>query len=217
MTEVQHYFMTRKLRLAANHTFIALIPKFTTATKVEQYRPIALCNVYFKVITKIIPTRLRYMLACIIHPSQSAFIPQCYLNDNIIINHEIMYYLNKKRGKTSYMATKIDIAKAYDRLEWSNLINVLIKLGFSTEFVKLVHSCISTVRFSILLNGAPFGYFKGGRGIREGDPMSPALFTVIFGYTFSYFDPCRTRWKDKWCGSFSSKPEDNASHTRMTW
>lgn len=90
-----------------------------------------------------------------------------------------MYYLNKKQGKKGFMAIKIDLAKAYDRVEWNVLSHILTKLGFANKFVALVHVCVSSAQFSVLLNGSPFGYFKSEKGIRHGDPMSPALFTII--------------------------------------
>lgn len=85
--EVQKFFSTGVLNKAHNHTFIALIPKCPSDAKVEQFRPIALCNVFFKIITKIIAGRLRQVLADIIHPNQAAFIPHCSNGDNIVINH----------------------------------------------------------------------------------------------------------------------------------
>lgn len=78
------------------------------------------------------------------------------------------------------MAIKLDLAKAYDRVEWGVLIHIMSMFGFRPKFRDLVLECISTTKFSILLNGSPFGYFSPGRGLRQGDPMSPALFTIFF-------------------------------------
>lgn len=177
--EVQVFFQSGILRKASNHTFITLIPKSDNPLRVDQYRPIALCNVIFKIITKILATRLRLVLDSIIHPSQAAFIPNRCIGDNIIVNHEIMHYLNSKKGKAGFMAIKIDLAKAYDKVEWSVLTNLLTCFDFADTFIRWIKECISTAQFSILINGAPYGYFQGERGICQGDPMSPALFTVI--------------------------------------
>lgn len=145
----------------------------------DQFRPIALCNVILKIITKLLANRLRPLLDQIIHPSQAAFIPNRAIGDNIIINYEVMHYLNRKKGKQGYMAIKIDLAKAYDRVEWGVLAIIFRQLGFQDRFIKLIHECISTFHFSILLNWSPFGYFTAERGIRQGDPMSLALFTMF--------------------------------------
>lgn len=164
--EVQAIFKGGRLKTPHNHTFLALVPKTDAASRVEHYRPIALCNVFYKTITKIISTRLRPVLCELIHPAQSAFIPNRAIGDNTIINHEVMNYLHKKKGKGGYMAIKIDLAKAYDRVEWAVLRCILLKLGFSAKFTELIMECVSTTSFSVMLNGTPFGLFKGGRGLR---------------------------------------------------
>lgn len=176
---IHDVFQTRQLPPSFNSTFLALIPKTAHACRVDHFRPISLCNVVFKVITKLIVGRLRGLLETIIHPSQAAFIPHRSIGDNSIINHEVMHYLNGKHGKHGYMAIKIDLAKAYDRVEWTPLLHILKLLGFSQEFRDLIFACISTPKFSVLLNAAPYGYFSSQRGLRQGDPMSPALFTIL--------------------------------------
>lgn len=177
--EIQQVFRTGKLKPAFNHTFIALIPKTASANRMDQYRPIALCNVVFKLITKIISSRLRPILDHNIHPCQAAFIPNRSIGDNVLINHEVMYFLNKKKGRLGYMAIKLNLAKAYDRIEWGVLVHILSKFGFSSQFTDLILECISTTKLSLLLNGSPFGYFSHGRGLRQGDPMSSTLFTIF--------------------------------------
>lgn len=162
-----------------NHTFLALIPKSNNANRVDLFRPIALCNVNYKIITKIIASRLRKHLEGIISLNQATFIPNRSIHDNIIANHEIMYYLNKKAGKKGFMVIKVDLAKAYDKVEWNVIAHIFSQLGFHEKFNHLVHACISSAQLSILLNGTPFGFFKSKRGIRQGDPMSKALFTLI--------------------------------------
>lgn len=179
ISAVQNFVVGGSMPKAANHTFLALIPKRPATNKVEQFRPIALCNVIYKIITKIIVGRLKWHLDKLIHPSQSAFVPSRSILDNNIINHEVMSYLNAKKGKKSFMAIEVDMAKAYDMVEWDVLKRVLQTHGFQDEFCNLVYSCISSAHFSILLNGSLVGFFQSSRGIRQGDPLSPALFTIM--------------------------------------
>lgn len=117
IAEVQAAFQHGRIKPAFNHTFLALIPKVKGAARVDQYRPIALCNVTLKLITKLLAGRLRNYLEQIVHPSQTAFIPNRAITDNIIINHEVMRFLNKKKGATGFMAIKIDLAKPM--IEWN--------------------------------------------------------------------------------------------------
>lgn len=174
--EVQMSFQLGTIKAAHNHTFIALIPKSVSASKVDQFRPIALCNVFLKIITKIIANRLRAHLDNIIYPCQSAFIPHRAITDNIIINHEVMHYLKCTKGRKGFMAIKIDLPKSYDSVEWKVLIHPMRKLSFNKQFTDLIASCISSTQFSILLNGSPYGFFKIGRGIRHGELLRYLLF-----------------------------------------
>lgn len=95
------------------------------------------------------------------------------MNKNIIISHEIMHHRNKKKGKLWLIAIKIDMDKSYDKVEWDVLLNILRCLGFEEKF-------ISTSSFSILLNSSSHDLFSLSMGIRQGDPMSSALFTIFF-------------------------------------
>jgi hypothetical protein len=85
---------------------------------------------------------------------------------------------NQKGGKGGYMFMKMDMGKAFDRMEWSFLIAILEKLGFSPLWLSWIRICISSTSFSILLNGSPFGFFSTGRGLRQGDPLSRFLFIL---------------------------------------
>ncbi|KAG8373689.1 hypothetical protein BUALT_Bualt11G0050700 [Buddleja alternifolia] len=163
-----------------NHTFIALIPKCNKPILAKKFRPISLCNVAHKMCSKITASRLKLHLDNLISPTQMAFVPNRNICDNSIISHEKMHYLHNTRGKKGFMAIKVDMAKAYDRVEWSLLCSILERFGFSKKFVHLIHQCMSTTSFSVLINGSPFGMINPSRGIRQGDPFSPYLFIIYF-------------------------------------
>lgn len=105
---VQHFFKHGFLLKSLNPTFITLIPKSNKACQVDQYRPISLCNVTYKIISKIIANRLKPFLPLIISPFQMAFVPGRNIHDNNIISHEIMDYMHKKKGRNGFMAIKVD-------------------------------------------------------------------------------------------------------------
>ena len=100
-----------------NKTHIALIPKIQGPETLGNYRPISLCNTVYKIVTKVIVARLRPFLDKLISPVQAAFIPGRKGIDNTIIVQEVIHSITKKRGEVRYMALKIDLEKAYDKLE----------------------------------------------------------------------------------------------------
>lgn len=120
-----------------NETVIALIPKVEKPEKATELRPISLCNVMYKVISKVLSARLRLILLEIITPNQSAFVPGRLILDNILIAYEITHnMLNKREGDLGYAALKLDMSKAYDRVEWDFLAKMMLKLGFDDRWVE---------------------------------------------------------------------------------
>lgn len=176
---VQYFFEHGFLIKPLNHTFVTLIPKRDNPHLVEHFRPISLCNVIYKIISKILANRLRPLLDQIISPFQSAFIPGRNMQDSVIVCHELMHHINRKKVNGHLMAVKIDLAKAYDKVEWSILRSIMQLHGIPAKFINLVMTCISTASFSMMINGSPYGMFPSTRGLRQGDPLSPALFTIF--------------------------------------
>ncbi|XP_074293216.1 uncharacterized protein LOC141620178 [Silene latifolia] len=130
---VLDFFANGKLLQQVNHTFITLLPKVDLSQNVTQYRPIACCNVIYKVISKILASRLSKILPDIISPNQGG----CLM--------------------------KVDLKKAYDSVNWSFLEQILDALHFPPPFIQLVMTCVRTASYSLVLNGMNFGYFKGGQ------------------------------------------------------
>ena len=167
--EVKQIFRSGKVPEHLNKTLITLIPKIQGPKTLGNYRPISLCNTVYKVVTKIIVARLRPFLDKIISPLQTAFVPGRKGIDNVIIAQEIIHSLGKKKGKTGYIALKIDLEKAYDKLEWGFIRSMLIRINLPTQLIDVIMSCVSTVSTSILFNGEVLDLILPSRGIRQGD------------------------------------------------
>ncbi|KAL0297907.1 UNVERIFIED_CONTAM: putative ribonuclease H protein [Sesamum calycinum] len=122
--------------------------------------------------------RLRLVLDKMISPSQNAFVPGRSIGDNILLAQEMFSGYNRQ-GLPMRCALKVDLRKAYDTVEWDFLSAVLHLFGFPDIFIGWIEECVSTPMFSVCINGNPHGFFKGSRGLRQGDPMSPFLFVLI--------------------------------------
>ena len=155
-----------------NETYIILIPKVKNPTKITQYRPISLSNVISRLASKVIANRLKRFLPKIISEHQSAFMADRLITDNILVAFETMHYLNQKRnGKIGEMALKLDMSKAFDRVEWGCLRDIMHKMGFDKKWVNLMMQCVTSVTYSVKLNGKPRGHIIPSRGLRQGDPI----------------------------------------------
>ena len=121
----------------------------------------------------------------LVSPSQTAFFAGKRGTDNVIVPQELLYAMERMKGRTGYMIIKIDLEKAYDRLEWGFVRNMLSSLNFHMDTVELILSCISTTSVSFLFNGEQLGEFQPSRGLRQGDPLSPYIFILCMEFLSS--------------------------------
>lgn len=161
-----------------NDIMIALILKVDNPTLISQFRPISLCNVIFKIITKTLINRLKKLLQEVISPFQSSFVSGRQISDNIIILQEVLHSFRTKKGKEKAMILKIDLEKAYDMLSWEFIQDTLTEVGLPSDWVRNIMVCIGSSRIQIIWNNEKLQMFNPSKGLRQGDPLSFYIFIL---------------------------------------
>ncbi|XP_028066993.1 uncharacterized protein LOC114269841 [Camellia sinensis] len=175
---IKSFFHSSELLKEVNSTAIALVPKVPNPSKVGDYRPISCCNTVYKCIAKILANRIKKVLPDVIDSVQSAFVQGRRISDNIFLSQELMRGYHRGSGSPR-CAMKFNIMKAYDNVRWDFIFDTLAGMGFHSSMIGWIRACITSPSFSICINGELCGYFRGARGLRQGDPISPYLFVIV--------------------------------------
>jgi hypothetical protein len=160
-----------------NSTFISLIPKVHGAKEIKDFCPISLVGGIYKIIAKVLANRMREVMDKIISKPQNVFVKGRQILDSVLLVNEC--FDSRLKSGESGVLCKLDMEKAYDHVDWNFLIYLLRRCGFGERWCLWIKHCISTVRFLVLINGVPSGFFGSSRGVWQGDPLSPFLFVLV--------------------------------------
>ncbi|GKV09171.1 hypothetical protein SLEP1_g20713 [Rubroshorea leprosula] len=174
---VQEFQQHGRLVKGSNTSFIVLIPKTENPQAIEEFRPISLIGVTYKIIAKLLTNRLRKVLPKVIGEQQMAFIEGRQLVEGVVIANKILDEVKRKKKKGFLF--KADFEKAYDKVSWEFIDYIMMMMGFYATWRKWIQECLNSSSVSILINGSPTNQFSVNKAIRQGDPLSHFLFLIV--------------------------------------
>ncbi|XP_058775306.1 uncharacterized protein LOC131649564 [Vicia villosa] len=181
---VIQFFTTGWILPGFNTNAIILIPKIKGADSLELFRPIAVSNFKFKIISKVLADRLASIMPVLVLQEQRGFIHGRHIHECIGLASEAINLLDSKSW-CGNIALKVDISKAFDTLDWNFLISVLQKFGFNSTFCSWIHSILCSAHLSVTVNGVLNDYFSCSRGIRRGQYVNCSKSFIFGGAMYS--------------------------------
>jgi hypothetical protein len=164
---ILHFLNSGSMDAHINTTHATLIPKVLSPSTVTELWPISFFNVIYKLLSKVLANRLKTVLPEVISCYQSEFLRGRVITDNILAAYETLHSIQMRMwSKVGFMGIKLDMSKAYDRVEWDFMEAVMVKLGFVNRWINLVMTCIRTMTYKVVVNGNLVGNIKSSRGIR---------------------------------------------------
>ncbi|XP_063941514.1 uncharacterized protein LOC135149664 [Daucus carota subsp. sativus] len=174
---IQDFGEMSKLPAGVNSSFIVLIPKVLNPSLIKDFRPISLINSSMKILMKVLATRLGVFMEELVRDSQTGFMKNRQATESILIVKEVAHSIQSGRGKGFIL--KLDFEKAFDSVNWDFLFSTLEAMNFDQKWIRWIKSILESSRISVLVNGSPSKEFSPGKGLRQGDPLSPLLFNIV--------------------------------------
>ena len=159
-----------------NISKIALLPKSEDRSKVQNFRPISLLITPYKIIAKVFANRMKPLLHNWILPSQTGFVPNKCILDNIFLAFEAIEWAHENKQHLSMLL--LDFEKAYDRVNWTFLRQVMGRMGFQQTWINQVMALSENASAVVIVNGEQSNTFKLQRSVRQGCPLAPYLFLL---------------------------------------
>ena len=160
-----------------NYSIVTLIPKEPDAKNMKKIRPICLSNCSVKIFSNAMTNRVSPIGHRLLAPCQSAFVRGRFILESVVTAHEAIHEVHK--SKEPRIVLKLDYEKAYDRVNWDFLLEMLTSRGFGPKWIRWNLSILKQSSFCVKINDVLGPYFVGGKGLKQGDPSSPMLFNLV--------------------------------------
>ena len=171
------FYESSCFKRSLNATFVVLVPKKGGAKELKDFRPINLVGGLYKLLAKVLVNRLKWVVDSLVSDFQHVFVGGRQILDAVLIANEVID--SRLKASLRGLLCKLDIEKAYDHVNWNHLIAMMDKMGFGSKWLGWIRWCISMIRFSILVNSSPFGFFSSCRGLKQEDPLSLYFFILV--------------------------------------
>lgn len=200
---INNFLRSSKLLNQVNHTLICLVPKKTVLAMSDDYWPISLCNVVYRILSKLLANQLKPLLPRMIDLNQTVFIQGRRISDSILLAHELCHKLHSNQGRPR-MCIKLDLRKAFDSINRHFICDAMDRFGFDPRWVLWIQRCMNPT-FVLLINGTRSSSLSSVNGLRQGDPISPYLFVLAMQVLTSMFKKakCNNELDPFSCGEIS--------------